>query len=550
MKHHIHKKEKKNNNTIIITAVVTLVLIIAIAYIKIHVPTTPLGNNSTTGVNKDVAAQFDGNKITNTELNKELDIMLFLQGIPASYSNQVNKLSFLNQTIIRDEVYLQAKDDGIDVSVQDAQNQFESAVQRSGTTIEKFKEAISNRSFSYDDLIAFNRKQLIITKFINESVLQNSQISDADVQSYYNTNKSEFYTPAQIRASHILVNSSEQATSIISQLDKGADFSELAKNYSIGPSGPKGGDLGFFSKGMMVPEFENAAFALQNIGNYTTTPVKTQFGYHIILLTGKKDAHQETFDEAKEKIKQTLFTQKQNELVNTYIDNLMKNADIKIYLKPETKTPSSGANSKIATSDKPNVELFVMAYCPYGTQIEKGILPVIDLLGDKINFELKFVNYAMHGEKEVNENLRQHCIQEEQNDKFISYLKCFLKNSDSPTCLKETNVDTDKLNACTTATDTKFSVTENLNNKQGPFPAFLINDADNKKYGVKGSPTLVINAQQANSARDAESLLQTICSAFTTPPSECNTTLSTTNPSPGFGYDASGSDSSAGGCGV
>jgi len=71
--------------------------------------------------------------------------------------------------------------------------------------------------------------------------------------------------------------------------------------------------------------------------------------------------------------------------------------------------------------DVPEVELFVMSHCPYGTQMEKGILPVVELLGDKIDFKIRFVYYAMHGEKEVNEEARQYCIQKEQKDKFISY---------------------------------------------------------------------------------------------------------------------------------
>src|SRR3989338_5177731 len=90
--------------------------------------------------------------------------------------------------------------------------------------------------------------------------------------------------------------------------------------------------------------------------------------------------------------------------------------------QPNTQQPSAN----VPKSDKPKVELFVMSYCPYGTQIEKGIIPVIEALGDKIDFELKFVNYAMHGEKEVTENLRQYCIETEQGDKFLGYLKCFL----------------------------------------------------------------------------------------------------------------------------
>ena len=82
-------------------------------------------------------------------------------------------------------------------------------------------------------------------------------------------------------------------------------------------------------------------------------------------------------------------------------------------------------------ADQPEVELFVMSYCPYGTQMEKGILPVLKTLGDSVDMELKFVDYAMHGEKELKENLNQYCIQENEPQKLAPYLECFLASTGS-----------------------------------------------------------------------------------------------------------------------
>ena len=90
----------------------------------------------------------------------------------------------------------------------------------------------------------------------------------------------------QVRASHILVSSLDKANSIVSELKAGKGFEELAKKHSTCPSGQRGGDLGFFGKGMMVPDFEKAAFALEP--GMVSSPVKTQFGYHLIKVTGKK----------------------------------------------------------------------------------------------------------------------------------------------------------------------------------------------------------------------------------------------------------------------
>ena len=205
-------------------------------------------------------------------------------------------------------------------------------------------------------------------------------------------------------------------------------------------------------------------------------------------------------------------------------------------------TNPSGGSAPIQTvsvkSDKPTVELFVMSHCPFGTQIEKGMLPVLDTLGDKIDFELKFVDYAMHGEKELKEQINQHCIQKEQSDKLSAYLKCFLIAGDGPGCLTSTGINESQLNTCYTQTDQEFKIMDNFKQQigyQGSYPGFDIHKADNLKYGVVGSPTLIINGQEVSSGRDSASLLSTICTAFNNAPEECQTILPSASPAPGFG---------------
>lgn len=230
-------------------------------------------------------------------------------------------------------------------------------------------------------------------------------------------------------------------------------------------------------------------------------------------------------------------------------------------------TAATGANATQAAApvtpenlpknDKPVVELFVMSYCPYGTQIEKGILPVVATLGNKINFAIKFNDYAMHGEKELDENLVQYCIQKEQTAKYSNYLTCFLKDSSqSAACVNSSNVDKDKLDACIAKTDKTYSVKDNFKNNvdfRGTFAGFNVQKEDNAKYSVGGSPTLIINGKETQSGRDSASLLKTICAAFTNQPKECQTTLSSATPAPGFGEGtaapaASGGAAPAAGC--
>lgn len=217
-----------------------------------------------------------------------------------------------------------------------------------------------------------------------------------------------------------------------------------------------------------------------------------------------------------------------------------------------SSTPSSSNSStqttEVPKTDKPSVELFVMSYCPYGTQMEKAIIPVLNLLKDNINFTLRFVSYSMHGQKEVDENTRQYCIQKEQNDKFINYLSCFLQAGDSASCLTSAGIDQNKLNSCISTANSQFSITQTADATvaSGSYPPYNIDKTLNEQYGVQGSPTLIINGVEVQpSSRSPEAVKGIICSAFNNVPSACSTNLSTSQASAGFGSGTSSSSSSA-----
>lgn len=213
----------------------------------------------------------------------------------------------------------------------------------------------------------------------------------------------------------------------------------------------------------------------------------------------------------------------------------------------EKKGDASATSNQEATiadvpkNDKPVVEMFVMSHCPYGTQIEKGVLPVLETLGDKIDFELKFCDYAMHGEKELDEQLNQYCIQKNEPEKFASYLRCFLSETDNgAACIKSEKINTSTMNKCVTDTDKEYKVKELFVDKttwrNGQFPQFNVYSEDNVKYGITGSPGMVINGKKISSARDSAGLLKTICAGFENEPEECTKVLSAASPSPGFGF--------------
>lgn len=224
--------------------------------------------------------------------------------------------------------------------------------------------------------------------------------------------------------------------------------------------------------------------------------------------------------------------------------------------KQAANAQEESSPADVPKTDKPKVELFVMSHCPYGTQIEKGIIPVAKTLETKMDFEIKFVNYAMHGEKELQEQLRQYCVQKNYSSKYLQYLSAFLEAGDSQNALSAIGISDSDISTCVNDTDTKFKVTEAFNDPQrrgwtGNFPPFAVYDSENNQYGVQGSPTLVINGKQVDSGRDAAALLAAICSAYNNKPAECNTDMSSFgNPGPGFGFGTQGGSAQTAGCAV
>ncbi|PHS33784.1 MAG: peptidylprolyl isomerase [Sulfurovum sp.] len=162
------------------------------------------------------------------------------------------------------------------------------------------------------------KEELLVNMWMKNQ-MDNAVVSDSEAKEFYDKNSDKFMQKESVHARHILVKEEKEAKSIIDELKalKGealkTKFIALAKSKSTGPSGPKGGDLGSFSKGQMVPEFSKAVWALK-IGEITVKPVKTQFGYHVIFLEGKAGAKPTVYAQVKDKIiaslKQQQFARK------------------------------------------------------------------------------------------------------------------------------------------------------------------------------------------------------------------------------------------------
>ncbi len=176
------------------------------------------------------------------------------------------------------------------------------------------------------ELLVEARRKIMMARLVKEEVEDKINVSERDMKSYYDERKDDFMSPEMYRASHILVRSMEEAVKIADKLNAGALFEELAKTHSMDVTNTRGGDVGFFSTGQMVPEFEDACVRL-NVGE-VSGPVKTQFGYHIVKLTDKKAPQPVEYDKVKQRIDMMIRTEKRRELLDQLLTRLKSSKNI------------------------------------------------------------------------------------------------------------------------------------------------------------------------------------------------------------------------------
>lgn len=185
---------------------------------------------------------------------------------------------------------------------------------------------------AYKDALKKLKKDLALEIWMQREYKKVS-VTDSEKKEFYNKNKAQFKVPATLEARHILTKTEKEAKDLIRVLDgasnKKDEFINLAKTKSTGPSGPKGGYLGKFPETQMVPEFSKAAKSLSK-GKYSKTPVKTQFGYHIIYLEDKQAAASLSYDKVKDKISQVVLQEKFRKHVKNKADSLRSKANIVI----------------------------------------------------------------------------------------------------------------------------------------------------------------------------------------------------------------------------
>ena len=184
-----------------------------------------------------------------------------------------------------------------------------SALAASGMTVESLKEEVQT--------------YVKIEKLIGPGI----EITDEQIQTYFDENKESLGQSKQVEASHILTATKEEAEEVQAKLAEGGDFAELAKEYSTDTaSAENGGELGAFGAGEMAPAFEEAAFAMKV--DDISKPVETEFGFHIIKVTGKTEAAAATLENSKEEIKELLFEEQLNSEYTTWLSEKQASYDI------------------------------------------------------------------------------------------------------------------------------------------------------------------------------------------------------------------------------
>jgi len=243
-----------------------------------------------------VLAEVNGGSITTGDFNRELKNLP--EYLKAMADTPEGRKEMLDTMVIRELILQQASKDGLD------------------------------KSAEIEDKLKDLKKRLIVESFLKKKVETESQVTDADLQKFYEQNKEKFKTGEQIRASHILVKNEKDAKDILDKIKAGGNFEELAKKNSVDSSAAKGGDLGWFGKGSMVPVFEKAALALKE--GQVSDVVKSDFGFHIIKLTGKRAAGLRPLEEVKDQIKGAIMPTKQQEVFQKIKEELKKTAKITV----------------------------------------------------------------------------------------------------------------------------------------------------------------------------------------------------------------------------
>lgn len=290
--------------------IASLVLAVLLVVVLIKPPF-----NSGAG-SSDVVATVNGVDITKDKLYQDL--------VKASGSDALE--SIITNELIRQEVE-KAK---VTVTDEDINKEMAVYIEQFGSE-EALDQALANYNMTREDLIKEMKLNLGLKKVLEPK----ATVTDDDVKKYFDEHKEEYNTPEQVQVSSILVGTQAEAEEVISQLNSGTDFAQLAKEKSLDTATKdKGGDLGYFGRGEQEEVVEEAAFKLEV--DQISGALKTEEGYQVIKVTGHKEAAAATFEEKKEAIREGLLSEQLGGIYDTWLKEVKEKAVIKNTLTPET----------------------------------------------------------------------------------------------------------------------------------------------------------------------------------------------------------------------
>ena len=287
----------------------------------------------------DVLARVNGQDVTRTDFDRLVKNMEAGRGpIPAERRDEVLRAALdqlITYTVMKQEAAsrkMPVTEADVDAQVAEMRKQFPSEAE--------FNKALAARSTTVEQLKADARVDMVINKMMEAEVAQAVAATEVDAKDFYDKNPDKFKQPESVRASHILIKleaKDDDATKkaarakidgLLKRARAGEDFAALAKANSADGSASQGGDLGFFQRGRMVPAFDQAAFALKP--GEISDVVTSEFGYHIIKLTEKKDSSMVPFEEVKPRVVEYLTNDKKQKRVDSFIDEAKKRAKIEV----------------------------------------------------------------------------------------------------------------------------------------------------------------------------------------------------------------------------
>lgn len=242
-----------------------------------------------------VLAVVNGQEITEQDL--QLTAMRFPRDRQGYLTSEEGKKQLLDQMISFELMYIDAKEKGLE------------------------------NDENYKMQLEMAKKEMLIQTAISK-IMEEVVVTDSEVEDYYKANQNLFMNQETVSAKHILVDTAEKAAEIMEEIANGKSFEAAAAEYSSCPSGTAGGDLGAFSRGQMVPEFEEAAFAME-IGK-VSEPVQTQFGYHLIKVEAKNVGSVKPFEEVKDSIKNMLLQERQTFKYTQFVNSLKDKIKVEI----------------------------------------------------------------------------------------------------------------------------------------------------------------------------------------------------------------------------